>query len=403
MKTDIWMPWYPSDYLRDTMHLSLEEDAFYRRALDASWVNPGLPLEENRIKRILRVSDDEWKRCSWVLKEFFIIKNEKYFHNRIQSEKEKADSRANNARNNGRLGGRPKNNPEITQWDQMVSFFGNKCLKCLYVFPEGESPTKDHIIPTAKGGIDHISNYQPLCRQCNSSKCADNSIDYRIKYKNIIPKNLQDLWFNYNQEITQPVFSGFEKQNPEKSSSPSPSPSQSQSTTQSGSGDNSYVSSDEKNNDERTEKKRQELELLKKQELDVFDYWKKSLNHPKCVLDEKRSAAIRARLKKGYSVERIKEAIDGIKNSPHNMGQNDRNTVFDDIELICRSGANVDRFAEMKKKVNYAKSNFEKRAEGLFSFTRGAPTEGGIRGGNFSDASSLPSTGDRSNAIDDNV
>jgi len=83
---------------------------------------------------------------------------------------------------------------------------------------------------------------------------------------------------------------------------------------------------------------------------DVFVYWQQELKHPQSKLDKKREKAINARLQEGYSVDRIKQAIQGIKKIPHNMGQNDRNTIYDDIELICRSGANVDRFADARVK-----------------------------------------------------
>lgn len=86
---------------------------------------------------------------------------------------------------------------------------------------------------------------------------------------------------------------------------------------------------------------------------EIFDFWKIELNHPKTKLDSKTKKSIQDRLKEGYSIERIKEAIVNIKNIPHNMGQNDRNTVYDSLELICRSGANVDRFAETKIKTKY--------------------------------------------------
>jgi hypothetical protein len=81
--------------------------------------------------------------------------------------------------------------------------------------------------------------------------------------------------------------------------------------------------------------------------LNLFTYWQEQLQHPQARLDASRRKVIAARLKEGYEPERIKQAIRGIKLSPHNMGQNDRNTHYDDIELICRTGKNIDRFADM--------------------------------------------------------
>jgi len=84
----------------------------------------------------------------------------------------------------------------------------------------------------------------------------------------------------------------------------------------------------------------------------VFDYWKQKLNHPNSQLDNKRVKAISGRLKDGYTVGQLCQAIDGCKNSRWHQGENDRKTVYDDIELICRDGPNVDRFIGLANKTD---------------------------------------------------
>lgn len=112
---------------------------------------------------------------------------------------------------NGKLGGRPKGTgtkskyvkQEVIDWEEMVAFFGNSCLCCGCKFPDDDRPTKDHIVPRISGGTDDISNLQPLCRQCNSSKHATHSTDYRLKHFDSIPEDLREKWFNRNPKITQ--------------------------------------------------------------------------------------------------------------------------------------------------------------------------------------------------------
>jgi 5-methylcytosine-specific restriction endonuclease McrA len=63
------------------------------------------------------------------------------------------------------------------EWRALCKKHGNKCLAC------GEpgnhkTLTIDHVIPVSKGGSNDISNIQPLCLVCNSSK-KDQIIDYR--------------------------------------------------------------------------------------------------------------------------------------------------------------------------------------------------------------------------------
>jgi len=61
----------------------------------------------------------------------------------------------------------------------------SSCLKCNKPFnPFAASAAPDgmhvgHVVPSSKGGIDHLSNYQPLCTRCNTSKGNRSNADYR--------------------------------------------------------------------------------------------------------------------------------------------------------------------------------------------------------------------------------
>jgi hypothetical protein len=73
----------------------------------------------------------------------------------------------------------------------------------------------------------------------------------------------------------------------------------------------------------------------------VFDHWREVWKHPRSQLDSKRNRVIRAALQ-SYSVDDLKLCISGYLNSPHHTGQNDRQTVYDDIELFLRDAAHID-------------------------------------------------------------
>ena len=80
----------------------------------------------------------------------------------------------------------------------------------------------------------------------------------------------------------------------------------------------------------------------------LFKYWCDVMgkNISTSKLTPKRDKAIKARLKEGYSFEQIKAAIDGCRNDPFSMGQNDRQKPFNDIELICRTGEKIESFIQ---------------------------------------------------------
>jgi len=82
---------------------------------------------------------------------------------------------------------------------------------------------------------------------------------------------------------------------------------------------------------------------------EIFSYWQTKMRHPQAKLDAKREKAIKARLKDGYTVGEICEAIDGCLLSDYHMGKNESRTIYDDIELICRDGPKVDRFIKLAR------------------------------------------------------
>jgi 5-methylcytosine-specific restriction endonuclease McrA len=52
------------------------------------------------------------------------------------------------------------------QWLDLVERAKGRCCIC----GKKGHLTRDHIIPLSRGGIDDITNIQPLCRSCNSRK-----------------------------------------------------------------------------------------------------------------------------------------------------------------------------------------------------------------------------------------
>ncbi len=75
---------------------------------------------------------------------------------------------------------------------------------------------------------------------------------------------------------------------------------------------------------------------------DIFDHWKRIWDHPNAKLDDKRQKLIDRALKLGYAADTIKSSMSGYRNSPHHCGQNDRQTVYDDIGLFLRDAAHID-------------------------------------------------------------
>lgn len=92
---------------------------------------------------------------------------------------------------------------------------------------------------------------------------------------------------------------------------------------------------------DRAEKNSVELKLDAGPVERVFDHWRSEFGHPKASLDPKRRRVITAALK-AFDEPTLRQAISGYRNSPHHMGENERRTVYDDIELILRDAKHIE-------------------------------------------------------------
>jgi len=113
------------DYLKHTLHLTLEEDLAYRRLLDM-YYDTEAPIPNNipLVSRRLRMGSEVVES---VLNEFFEASEEGYRNYRADGEIADYHKFLEKQKANGRLGGRPKKgkkpiaNPDLTQSEPKIT------------------------------------------------------------------------------------------------------------------------------------------------------------------------------------------------------------------------------------------------------------------------------------------
>lgn len=111
-----WYAWYWGKYESDALHLSLEQDAIYRRLIDW-YMSRQCPVPDNdqAIASIVRISVEKWQENSAIIRPFFLARNGKLHlkradeqlaeqksrsAKRIEAAKKAADSRWDNKHEN---------------------------------------------------------------------------------------------------------------------------------------------------------------------------------------------------------------------------------------------------------------------------------------------------------------
>src|SRR5215207_4369418 len=83
-----WMPFFPADFVGDTLHLSTEEIGAYMLLICHYWRAGGLPDSDEHLARIARLPLPRWYELRPMLQACF--KHPGWRHKRIESELKKA-------------------------------------------------------------------------------------------------------------------------------------------------------------------------------------------------------------------------------------------------------------------------------------------------------------------------
>ena len=90
----IWMPLFIGDYLSATSRLTTEQHGAYLLLIMDYWRNGPPPDDDRILAQITRMSVDAWSITQAFIKPFFRIENGMLKHDRIESEKAKAQEKS---------------------------------------------------------------------------------------------------------------------------------------------------------------------------------------------------------------------------------------------------------------------------------------------------------------------
>lgn len=82
----------------------------------------------------------------------------------------------------------------------------------------------------------------------------------------------------------------------------------------------------------------------------VFDAWVEATGkNAKAVKFSKERQALLNRRLKDWPLEDLLDAVKGWRHSPHHRGENERQTVYNDLELLLRNAKNIERFRDLER------------------------------------------------------
>jgi len=162
-KSDIWMPIYIGDYLRDTMSLSAQEHGCYLLLLMHYWTEKCLTDDIDELLMIARLEKDKQGVLEKILSRYFQHDGNCYRQKRIENELIRVERINERNRLNGQKGGRPAKNPNGTQTEP------KRNPKITNPQSQSQSQLKSNSDVYARGLNKHVllsnANYAELCER----------------------------------------------------------------------------------------------------------------------------------------------------------------------------------------------------------------------------------------------
>jgi uncharacterized protein YdaU (DUF1376 family) len=90
-----YMPFYPGDHLRDTRHLTTEQQGAYLLLILEYWSKGCVPDDDEQLSRIVGLTLPKWRKMRPIIQAFF---RDGWRHKRIDAELAKAETKIENKR-----------------------------------------------------------------------------------------------------------------------------------------------------------------------------------------------------------------------------------------------------------------------------------------------------------------
>jgi uncharacterized protein YdaU (DUF1376 family) len=176
-KTDLWMPIYWGDYLKDTMRLSTVEHGAYLLLIAEYWISgKPLPDDDHQLKSITKFSAYNWKKFRPIIEKYFTVQDGLWKHHRIDEELRKAaenqEKRSDKARKAAdapsMLGASPSPSPSQIEEDKQ-----HQPCSISPPDPDKKPPVDDDHVPFAKPATAGLSNTPDYLDRSNETKPTD--------------------------------------------------------------------------------------------------------------------------------------------------------------------------------------------------------------------------------------